>query len=188
MYTAYCDGYTLRSSGYSCIAYVIKNKDEDTIKYSSKIGKASIHEAEYSAIIFTLKHLVKMGIKEAIVFADDALVINQINGTWEVSDKKLLHLHEEVSYLRAFLTTIQFQWIPEANNEAAVISKGLLNPKPKTFSGHIEQLDDYQYKVSGKTDYIVDLFLSTCTCPAFKHRSTLPCKHIISVRNEVIIE
>ncbi|WP_103109533.1 ribonuclease HI family protein [Brevibacillus reuszeri] len=189
MYKAYCDGYTYRMSGYASIAYIIKSEDSAVVdKHVKKIGKASIHEAEYVAVIETLSKLQKLGIKEVVVISDDSLVVNQINGDWEITDEKLKHLHSEVMEIRDFFDIIQFLWLPESENEAASMSKELLTPKKGVFTGDISRLDENRYQVVGKNTYIVDLFLSNCTCPAYQNMSTRPCKHIIAVEGQVEIE
>ncbi|MGG4495546.1 reverse transcriptase-like protein [Brevibacillus reuszeri] len=189
MYKAYCDGYTYRMSGFASIAYIIKSNDGTVIDQDvKKIGKASIHEAEYAAVIEILTKLQELGIKDVVVLSDDKLVINQLTGNWETVDEKLKHLHNEVLEKRDFFDSIQFLWLPENENEASIISKEILTPKKGVFTGAISKLDESRYQVVGKHTYIVDLFLSSCTCPAYQNMSTRPCKHIIAVAGHLETE
>lgn len=185
MYLAFSDGYTHRPTGQASVAYIILNEEKVVSENATKIGKASIHEAEYHAIISTLQKLTSLGVREACIYSDDALAVNQINEVWLTSDEKLKPLLVEVSRLKSNFDVIRFSWIPEEENgRVSSLSKKFFTVKPRPFTGHIERTGPFQFLVKGDHEYVVDLVMSTCTCPAFRNRSTVPCKHILFVREQ----
>ncbi|MGG0937024.1 reverse transcriptase-like protein [Brevibacillus centrosporus] len=185
MYLAFSDGYAHRPSGQASVAYLIIKDEKVVSEHATKIGKASIHEAEYQAILTTMQKLISLGVREACIYSDDALAVNQINEAWLTLDEKLKPLLEEVSRLKSNFDTISFSWIPEEeNSRVSSQSKKCFTVKPRPYTGYIERTGPFQFLVKGDHEYVVDLVMSTCTCPAYRNRSTVPCKHILFVREQ----
>ena len=63
------------------------------------IPHATNNTAEYGGLICGLKLATKKGIRRLLIQGDSTLVINQINGSWAVSNPKIKELHNQVQLL-----------------------------------------------------------------------------------------
>jgi ribonuclease HI len=97
------------------------------IEISRSIGFGSSNEAEYQALIALLEVAVERGCKHLIVRGDSQLVVNQVNGDWNVKTHELLVLHKKASQLVRSIGNVDLKWIPrEQNREADRLSKATL--------------------------------------------------------------
>lgn len=184
MYIVYCDGYTEKSATVSTVAFCIENGSNTVLEESIIIQKCSIHEAEYQAIVAAIRKLHILKVKSAVILSDDKLVINQINRIWSIEKESLRQHFYNIRDMITGFDTIHFKWISSKKNKATCLNRNAFNREPNPFHGRIEMINKYQYRVVGTEEYLVDLILSTCTCPAYRHKVTVPCKHLIAVNKE----
>jgi ribonuclease HI len=109
--------------GISGIGGVIKVNTETVATFSNNIGTATNNEAEYLAVIEALKLLKDIKHEKALLMSDSQLVINQINGLYEVRKPHIHNLYAQVERLTKKLHYINFRWIPrEQNGEADALA------------------------------------------------------------------
>ena len=61
------------------------------------------NEAEYSALIFGLKSLIKLSILNIVIYSDSELVVKQINGDYKVKNDRMKKLYNKtLSLLSSF--------------------------------------------------------------------------------------
>lgn len=116
-----------KMAGEAAIGVVLKAPLEEI---SEPIGPAKDHHvAEYRALIRGLEAARSRGIGHLRVCLDSALVVNQLNGRWQVKAEHLRPLHEqEVSLIRQF-ADIKITWVPrKANAEADALASTPLGP------------------------------------------------------------
>ena len=97
--------------------------------YWQDIGDKTNNEAEYHALLKALsiidskwpspnKERVSQTIGPLRIYSDSKLMVNQVNGKYEVKDAKLRDLWREVNELRQRIGTIYVEWIPREENYA----------------------------------------------------------------------
>lgn len=128
-----------KMAGEAAIGVVLKAPLEEI---SEAIGPAKDHHvAEYRALIRGLEAARSRGIGHLRVCLDSALLVNQLNGSWQVKAEHLKPLHEQAVSLIQQFADIKITWVPrKANAEAdglASIPLGPLKPKPQPSGGEI---------------------------------------------------
>jgi len=109
------------------VAYKEKLNSGFQIRWE-EIGDRTNNEAEYIALLKALSIIeAKWGaIGEASgkgaepikVHSDSMLIVNQVNGSYEVTDVKLRQLCENVKGLMKKMSAVKLEWIPREENYA----------------------------------------------------------------------
>ena len=61
------------------------------LEHSYRLGfRASNNEAEYEALLAELKDVWDMGAREVEVYSDSRLVVNQVQGSFEARDPRMM--------------------------------------------------------------------------------------------------
>ena len=109
------------ASGHAAIGVVLKDPEyRDVDEVSQQIGWArNHHEAEYKALIEGLKLARRRGIDRIRVFLDSALVVNTVNGDWNLKAEHHKDLLTKACDLVKEFADIKVCWVPrEMNFEA----------------------------------------------------------------------
>jgi ribonuclease HI len=119
----YFDG-SLKLEGAGAGVVLISPMGEQ-LKYVLQIfWKVSNNEAEYEALLHELRLVVSLGIKRLLVYVDSAVVINQVNKSWDRNKENMDAYYLEVQKLENKLCGLEFHHIVRDNNVAAdVLSK-----------------------------------------------------------------
>jgi ribonuclease HI len=126
--TIFCDGSSLRGAGGGAGFYV-ESKQRPITRVSIPLEKgATNNEAEYQAVIGSLRYLLGSEADSAIIKSDSQLVIRQINGQYSVTDKKMVMLHsvamDLIENLRSKRWKLVFEHLPrEFNTTADALSR-----------------------------------------------------------------
>jgi ribonuclease HI len=97
----------------------------EQLKYVLQIfWKVSNNEAEYEALLHGLRLAVSLGIKRLLVYGDSAVVIHQVNKSWDRNKENMDAYCLEVRKLENKFYGLEFHHIVRGNNIAAdVLSK-----------------------------------------------------------------
>jgi ribonuclease HI len=97
----------------------------EQLKYVLQIfWKVSNNEAEYEALLHELRLAASLGIKRLLVYGDSAVVINQVNKSWDRNKENMDAYCLEVRKLENKFYGLEFHHIVHDNNIAAdVLSK-----------------------------------------------------------------
>jgi ribonuclease HI len=97
----------------------------EQLKYVLQIfWKVSNNEAEYEALLHRLRLATSLGIKRLLVYGDSAVVINQVNKSWDRNKENMDAYCQEVRKLENKFYGLEFHHIVHDNNVAAdVLSK-----------------------------------------------------------------
>ncbi len=130
MHMGYFDGATNPNPGELGLgACIVDHKGDEVIATSSYRPYGTNNEAEYLSLILLLKMAKKAGIKELECYGDSKLIINQVNGVFNVSDK-FRPYHNEVLSLSSSFESISFNWVKrDLNIRADALSKAGLSMK-----------------------------------------------------------
>jgi ribonuclease HI len=119
----YFDG-SLKLEGGGAGVLLISPTGEQ-LKYVLQIfWKVSNNEAEYEALLHGLRLAVSLGIKRLLVYGDSAVVIHQVNKSWDRNKENMDAYCLEVRKLENKFYGLEFHHIVRGNNIAAdVLSK-----------------------------------------------------------------
>jgi len=138
--------------GHASIGVVILDSKENTIYEKGEyIGYNTNNYAEYTALIDLLEFCVCNGIDDIVICGDSQLVINQMNGIYQVKSCKIWPLFMRAQQLKRKIKNISFEWVPrEKNKRADTLSKKALNisdrRSPRVFA--LLEIDD-NYMTNG---------------------------------------
>lgn len=119
-YVLHFDGCSKGNPGKAGIGAVLYNDGEEVWALHSYLGdKRTNNEAEYSALILGLTHVVEQGIKQLIVKGDSLLVIQQLKGVYKVKSPTLLELYNQVQELVKQFDYIDFIHVYRNENKRA---------------------------------------------------------------------
>jgi ribonuclease HI len=119
----YFDG-SLKLEGASAGVLLISPTGEQ-LKYVLHIfWKVSNNKAEYEALLHGLRLAASLGIKRLLVYGDSAVVINQVNKSWDRNKENMDTYCLEVRKLENKFYGLEFHHVVRDNNVAAdVLSK-----------------------------------------------------------------
>jgi ribonuclease HI len=119
----YFDG-SLKLKGAGTGVLLISPKGEQ-LKYVMQIfWKVSNNEAEYEALLHGLRLTISSGIKRLLVYGDSAVVINQVNKSWDRNKENMDACCLEVRKLENKFYDLEFHHVVHDNNIAAdILSK-----------------------------------------------------------------
>ncbi|MBD3244946.1 MAG: reverse transcriptase-like protein [Candidatus Moranbacteria bacterium] len=136
--TVFCDGGARGNPGPAAIGAVIKVKNKftknvDKLEISAYIGEKTNNEAEYQAVIKSLKEtkkfLGKSKTKKTTLdfFIDSELIVMQLNRQYKIKEPRLLELFIKANNEIIDFKKVNFYHIRrEKNKEAdALVSKAL---------------------------------------------------------------
>jgi len=135
MFKIYTDGGSRGNPGPAGAGGVIKSPlDSTLIELSEFLGIQTNNYAEYTAMLLTLKRAIELGIDKLEAFTDSKLIVEQLNGNWQVKSETLKPIYDEIQDLLPNFKTITFAHIPRKLNAHA---DSLANKAMDTFEVEI---------------------------------------------------
>jgi ribonuclease HI len=138
--TVNTDGASRGNPGLGAIGVVIANEKGEIIKkYAEFLGdRVTNNEAEYEAIVFSLKKLKLLLGKDKVkkieveFKSDSELLVNQMNGRYKIVERGLQEAFMKIWNLRTEFGRINFVHIPrERNKEADKLANQALDENSK---------------------------------------------------------
>jgi ribonuclease HI len=120
VWSAHTDGASRGNPGPAGLGFVIKDQNGQTVCSNYEyLGTRTNNEAEYSAMIAALSELVRLEIREAVIYADSELMVKQMKGLYKVKNLRLQELHKKATALTRNFDSLRFEHIPRAQNAEA---------------------------------------------------------------------
>jgi ribonuclease HI len=108
----------------------------EQLKYVLRIfWKVSNNESEYEALLHGLRLAVSLGIKRLLVYDDSAVVINQVNKSWDRNKENMDAYCLEVDKLENKFYGLEFHHIVRDNNVAADVLSKLGSTRTQVLAG-----------------------------------------------------
>jgi len=129
----YVDGACSGNPGPMAIGVVAYDEHgELLVEHAERLGNGTNNEAEYRAVLYGVSLAAFR--EPSIVYSDSTLVVNQLNGEWQVKDENLktfYNLIKEILLKKAKYNkrsySIAIRYIARENNEEAdKLAKNLL--------------------------------------------------------------
>jgi ribonuclease HI len=130
----YFDG-SLNLEGAGAGVHLISPTGEQ-LKYVLQIfWKVSNNEAEYEALLHGLRLAASLGIKRLLVYGDSAVVINQLNKSWDRNKENMDAYCLEVRKLENKFYGLEFHHVVRDNNIAADVLSKLGSTRAQVLAG-----------------------------------------------------
>lgn len=120
MYTVFFDGACDPNPGRCAFGVSVQKDGVEIDRLAQFIGTGTNNIAEYHGLIGAIQLCHSNNLKDATVFGDSLLVINQVNMVWKVNSDKLQVLHTIVlELLKKCGCNVKLQHIKRKFNERA---------------------------------------------------------------------
>lgn len=109
-------GNQFKEGGKAAIGIVLCDEyDEEITMQKQYLGRATNNQAEYTALITGLSLAKNYNPQEITCFSDSQLMINQLNGTYKIRDKKLQKFVMEVKELEKSFQLVTYIHVKREN-------------------------------------------------------------------------
>lgn len=99
---------------------MLTNPEEQTFTYTLRFEfLCSNNEAEYEALLVGLKIAKEMGVKHLTVYYDSMIVVNQVNGMYEVKDVSMKQYLKLINSLSSGFKALIISQVPRSKNKQA---------------------------------------------------------------------
>lgn len=122
----YTDGGSRGNPGPSACGFVIKTTDDTLLFEGGKyLGITTNNQAEYQAVKLALEKALELGAKHIQFRLDSQLVVNQLNGVYQIRNRDLWPIHSAIKEAISRLAGVSFTHVRrEFNKEAdAMVNK-----------------------------------------------------------------
>lgn len=118
--TIYTDGGSRGNPGPSGIGYYIVGADGREIKRGGEyLGMSNSRLAEYYGLKEGLEQAIELGLKRVNFMSDSLMMVNQLNGVYQVKNMDLMQVYSDVLGLLSKLDSYSFTHIPREQNKEA---------------------------------------------------------------------
>jgi len=116
----YIDGASRGNPGLSGAGIVILDERNQVLaQLAHFLGEATNNVAEYQALIYGLKHAKLLTATHLTILSDSLLLVNQLNGLYQVRSPHLLSLFKQAQDLIKTFQKVEFIHIPREFNKEA---------------------------------------------------------------------
>ncbi len=130
----YSDGGSRGNPGHSAAGFVILNDREDVIHQGGMyLGITTNNQAEYQGVRLGLEKALEMGTKTVDCRMDSLLVVNQLNGIYQIKNRELWPINERIRELIPQFDKVTFTHVRREFNQFA---DGMVN---KILNAHEEE-------------------------------------------------
>lgn len=116
----YSDGGSRGNPGPSASGFIIMNDREEVLYEGGKyLGITTNNQAEYQAVLLGLEKAKEMGARQIEFRLDSLLVVNQMNGLYQIKNRDLWPIHERIKELAASFESVRFIHVRREFNRLA---------------------------------------------------------------------
>jgi len=137
MLTVFSDGGSRGNPGPSAAGFVILNNREEVIAEGGEyLGITTSNQAEYHGVRIGLEKALELGATQLRFRIDSMLVVNQLNGIYNIKNRELWPIHERIRELMKRCERVSFSHVQREFNQLA---DGMVN---KTLDAHVRSKKD----------------------------------------------
>jgi ribonuclease HI len=116
----YSDGGSRGNPGPSASGFIVMNSDEHVVHEGGMyLGITTNNIAEYQGVRLGLEKAKEMGAKTVDFRLDSLLVVNQMNGIYNIKNRELWPIHERIVGLVATFDKVSFTHVKREFNQLA---------------------------------------------------------------------
>jgi len=114
------DGAAIPNPGEMGIGIVLIENNNIISEISQKLPNIGTNNiAEYTALLTGISNALELGWKHVMIEGDSELVINQVNGAWNINKEDLKSLYARVAKELSKFDSYTINWIPREKNSIA---------------------------------------------------------------------
>ncbi len=118
--TIYSDGGSRGNPGPSACGYVIMNSKQEVIDQGGEyLGITTNSQAEYHGVRLGLEKALALGLKNIRFCIDSMLVVNQMNGIYNIKNRELWPINERIRQLVTQFHKVSFMHVGRDLNQYA---------------------------------------------------------------------
>lgn len=130
----YSDGGSRGNPGPSAAGFVVMNDQEHVLHEGGMyLGIATNNTAEYHGVRLGLEKALEMGVHTVDFRIDSLLVVNQMNGIYQIKNRELWPIHERIKELVTKFDKVTFSHVRREFNQLA---DGMVN---KILNAHADE-------------------------------------------------
>lgn len=130
----YSDGGSRGNPGPSAAGFVIMNAQEEVVHQGGMyLGITTNNQAEYHGVLLGLEKSLEMNAKTVDFRVDSLLVVNQLNGIYQIKNRELWPINERIRELLPKFEKVTFTHVRREFNQLA---DGMVN---KILNAHEEE-------------------------------------------------
>jgi ribonuclease HI len=119
-FTVYLDGGSRGNPGPAAAGYYILDEHGKEVERGGEyLGSANSRQAEYMALKLALTRALELGAKSISFKSDSLMVVSQMNGVYQVKNRDLWDLVDEIEALLARLKSYSFEHVSRGDNFVA---------------------------------------------------------------------
>jgi len=116
------DGGSSGNPGKGAIAFIIEWDNKRKLSAMTVGEKVTNNAAEYEALLASLLwiygcHIIEASQYYLVVYSDSQLVVNQVNGLWQVEKEEFKEWLEELRNFLSRFKSWEIKWIPKEENK-----------------------------------------------------------------------
>ncbi|MFI5270730.1 MAG: reverse transcriptase-like protein [Candidatus Saccharimonadales bacterium] len=116
----FTDGGSRGNPGPSASGFVILDMEDNIlVDKGVYLGVTTNNQAEYMALKLAMEECIHMGVKEAQVYLDSLLVVNQLKGIFKVKNRDLWPIHDAINQMAKKFRKISYSHVPREFNKLA---------------------------------------------------------------------
>lgn len=116
----FTDGGSRGNPGPSASGFVILDMEDNVlVDQGEYLGVTTNNQAEYTALKLALEEAKRLGVREAHVYMDSLLVVNQMQGIFKIKNRDLWPIHDAIQKLTQDFKRVKFQHVPREFNKLA---------------------------------------------------------------------
>lgn len=118
--TVFVDGASKGNPGPSAIGYYIIDENGKVLSQGGEfIGFASSRVAEYSSLKLGVEQAISLGLKSVRFVSDNLMMVNQMNGIYQIKNKDLIPYYKEIQNLLPQFDAYAFVHVHREQNSHA---------------------------------------------------------------------
>lgn len=130
----YSDGGSRGNPGPSAAGFIVMNDQEHVLHEGGMyLGIATNNIAEYHGVRLGLEKALEMGVRTVDFRIDSLLVVNQMNGIYQIKNRELWPIHERIKELVTKFDKVTFSHVRREFNQLA---DGMVN---KILNAHADE-------------------------------------------------
>lgn len=144
MFSGWFDGGSRGNPGLAGAGWVLRDPEGALVQCGCVyVGHASTNNvAEYAGLVALLEAAVAHNVPALIVHGDSLLVIQQMQGAWQIRHPSMRQWHDKAAKIVARISRVQWQHVlREFNKEADLLSNVAMDTAKTEFGAHLLSAD-----------------------------------------------
>ncbi len=119
VFTIHTDGDASGNPGPAAYSFIIERPGQPDVEVKDCLGETTNNIAEYTALVRALEQARALGGQHLVIHSDSELLVQQMNGVYQVKNEGLRPLFEAAQRLRAEFASVTIRHLRREKNSRA---------------------------------------------------------------------